>query len=54
MSVYCGVATSLNETGSAFSPNIATRRNYAPAATLRLLNCFLGVEPKTKAKKIKI
>ncbi|MCC5661404.1 S-layer homology domain-containing protein [Nostoc sp. XA010] len=43
MSAYCGVATPLNETGNAFSPNLGTRRNYAAAATLRLLNCLLGV-----------
>ncbi|MDZ7950727.1 S-layer homology domain-containing protein [Nostoc sp. DedQUE09] len=40
MSVYCGVATPVNETGNAFSPNLGTRRNYAAAATLRLLNCL--------------
>ncbi|MCC5653222.1 S-layer homology domain-containing protein [Nostoc sp. XA013] len=40
MSVYCGVATPLNEAGDAFSPNLGTRRNYAAAATLRLLNCL--------------
>ncbi|OYD98778.1 S-layer homology domain-containing protein [Nostoc sp. 'Peltigera membranacea cyanobiont' 232] len=40
MSVYCGVATPVNETGNAFSPNLGTRRNYAAAATLRMLNCL--------------
>ncbi|MEH2324681.1 MAG: S-layer homology domain-containing protein [Nostoc sp.] len=40
MSVYCGVATPVNETGNAFSPNLGTQRNYAAAATLRLLNCL--------------
>ena len=43
MSVYCGVATPLNEAGNAFSSNLGTRRNYAAAATLRILNCLLGV-----------
>jgi hypothetical protein len=40
MSAYCGVASPLNETGNAFFPNLGTRRNYAAAATLRMLNCF--------------
>lgn len=40
MSAYCGVASPLNETGNAFSPNLAAKRNYAAAATLRMLNCF--------------
>jgi hypothetical protein len=40
MSAYCGVASPLNETGNAFSPNLAARRNYAAAATLRMLNCI--------------
>ncbi len=39
MSSYCKVASPLNETGSAFSPDSQTRRNYAAAATLRMLNC---------------
>ncbi|MEH2383388.1 MAG: hypothetical protein V7K27_31620 [Nostoc sp.] len=43
MSVYYGVTTPVNETENAFSPNLRTRRNYAAAATLRLLNCLLGV-----------
>ncbi|WP_375514344.1 S-layer homology domain-containing protein [uncultured Nostoc sp.] len=43
MSAYCGVATPVNETGNAFSPNLGTRRNYAAAATLRMLNCLRGV-----------
>lgn len=43
MSAYCGVASPLNETGNAFSPNLAAKRNYAAAATLRMLNCFKGL-----------
>ncbi|MGH2413007.1 MAG: DUF3747 domain-containing protein [Microcystaceae cyanobacterium] len=40
MSAYCGVASPLNETGSAFAPNTPALRNYAAAATLRTLNCI--------------
>lgn len=39
MSSYCRVASPLNETGTAFYPNSQARRNYAAAATLRMLNC---------------
>ncbi|MGK7873081.1 MAG: DUF3747 domain-containing protein [Xenococcaceae cyanobacterium] len=39
MSSYCEVASPLNETGNAFSPDTPSRRNYAAAATLRMLNC---------------
>ncbi|AFZ20804.1 DUF3747 domain-containing protein [Allocoleopsis franciscana] len=39
MSSYCGVASPVNETGSLFAPDTQTRRNYAAAATLRMLNC---------------
>ena len=39
MSTYCGVASPLNETGRNFAPNQAARRNYATAATLRMLRC---------------
>lgn len=39
MSSYCGVASPLNEQGSAFTPNQSAQRNYAAAATLRTLNC---------------
>lgn len=42
MSTYCGVASPLNETGNAFSPDSAALRNYAAAATLRMLNCVAG------------
>ncbi|MBD1892763.1 DUF3747 domain-containing protein [Coleofasciculus sp. FACHB-SPT9] len=39
MSSYCNVASPVNEVGSKFEPNSPTRRNYAAAATLRMLNC---------------
>lgn len=39
MSSYCRVASPVNETGSAFSPDAQARRNYATAATLRMFNC---------------
>lgn len=39
MSAYCGVASPLNETGTTFVPNDPALRNYAAAATLRMLNC---------------
>ena len=42
MSSYCGVASPLNEVGSNFFPNDSTLRNYAAAATLRMLNCVSG------------
>jgi N-acetylmuramoyl-L-alanine amidase len=40
MSSYCGVASPLNEAGTAFTPNDPALRNYAAAATLRTLNCL--------------
>lgn len=40
MSAYCGVASPVNETGTAFTPNAPALRNYAAAATLRTLNCL--------------
>ncbi|NET09445.1 MAG: S-layer homology domain-containing protein, partial [Symploca sp. SIO2B6] len=40
MSSYCGVASPLNETGSNFYPDSTAKRNYAAAATLRMLNCI--------------
>ncbi|HIK08904.1 MAG TPA: DUF3747 domain-containing protein [Oscillatoriaceae cyanobacterium M33_DOE_052] len=40
MSGYCKVASPLNEVGSAFFPNSSARRNYAAAATLRMINCI--------------
>jgi len=39
MSAYCRVASPLNERGSVFSPNSQAQRNYAAAATVRMLNC---------------
>ena len=39
MSGYCGVATPLNERGSAFSPNSQSLRNYTAAAIERLFDC---------------
>lgn len=39
MSGYCDVASPLNERGTAFYPNTAAQRNYAAAATLRMLKC---------------
>jgi N-acetylmuramoyl-L-alanine amidase len=39
MSAYCSVASSLNETGSRFAPDDSAKRNYAAAATLRMLKC---------------
>lgn len=40
MSTFCNVATPLNERGTEFSPDRAAQRNYAAAATLRMLNCI--------------
>ena len=39
MSGYCRVASPVNEVGTVFAPNNATQRNYAAAATLRMINC---------------
>ncbi len=39
MSSYCEVASPLNEVGTRFYPDSAAQRNYAAAATLRMLNC---------------
>ncbi|MBD2101394.1 DUF3747 domain-containing protein [Leptolyngbya sp. FACHB-261] len=39
MSSYCRVASPLNEVGTNFAPDSAAKRNYAAAATLRMLNC---------------
>jgi hypothetical protein len=39
MSGYCRVASPLNEEGSDFVPELPAQRNYAAAATLRMLNC---------------
>ncbi|HHP7244144.1 MAG TPA: DUF3747 domain-containing protein, partial [Elainellaceae cyanobacterium] len=40
MSAYCGVASPHNEQGSNFLPNQSAQRNYAAAATLRLVRCL--------------
>lgn len=42
MSSYCGVASPLNEVGTNFRPDTPALRNYAAAATLRMLNCVKG------------
>jgi hypothetical protein len=39
MSTFCNVATPLNERGTSFAPDRAAQRNYATAATLRMLSC---------------
>lgn len=39
LSGYCGIATPLNETGTAFYPNQSAQRDYAAAAIVRLLDC---------------
>ncbi|MEM7773585.1 MAG: DUF3747 domain-containing protein [Cyanobacteria bacterium P01_A01_bin.37] len=44
MSSYCSAASPLNEVGTNFYPNNAALRNYAAAATLRMLNCVSGDE----------
>jgi hypothetical protein len=48
MSGYCGVASPVNETGTAFNPNGQALRNYAAAATLRMYNCLSGQQPQTQ------
>ncbi len=45
MSTYCGVASPLNEQGNNFAPDSAAQRNYAAAATLRMLNCVNSQTP---------
>ncbi|MBD2463857.1 DUF3747 domain-containing protein [Oscillatoria sp. FACHB-1407] len=45
LSGYCGVASPVNETGTTFAPNSPALRNYAAAATLRVLNCVRGQQP---------
>ncbi|AFZ44892.1 S-layer domain-containing protein [Halothece sp. PCC 7418] len=44
MSAYCGVASPLNEVGTNFAPDQAAKRNYAAAATVRMLDCVKGTE----------
>jgi N-acetylmuramoyl-L-alanine amidase len=48
MATYCGVASPLNERGSNFAPDSAAQRNYAAAATLRMLNCAKGQPAPTQ------
>jgi hypothetical protein len=43
MSSYCRVASPLNEKGTNFAPNQSGLRNYAAAATLRMLDCVKPV-----------
>ncbi|MEM9907237.1 MAG: DUF3747 domain-containing protein [Cyanobacteria bacterium P01_D01_bin.44] len=38
-SAYCGIATPLNETGTAFAPNSSALRNYAATAVVRMIDC---------------
>jgi len=47
MSAYCGVASPLNETGTNFAPDQPAQRNYAAAATVRMLDCVKGTEALT-------
>lgn len=42
MSAACGIASPLNEQGDEFAPNEPAQRNYAAAATVRMLNCLEG------------
>lgn len=39
MAGYCGVATPLNESGTNFAPEMDALRDYAAAATVRLVDC---------------
>ncbi|MBP0012594.1 MAG: DUF3747 domain-containing protein [Roseofilum sp. SBFL] len=50
MSTYCSVASPLNESGNQFMPNDNARRNYAAAATLRMLNCVKSDIPTASAQ----
>jgi N-acetylmuramoyl-L-alanine amidase len=51
MSSFCGVASPLNETGTSFAPDTAAQRNYAAAATLRMLTCVGGATAQTGASR---
>lgn len=51
MSSFCGVASPLNETGTAFAPDTAAQRNYAAAATLRMLTCVSGATGQAGASR---
>lgn len=48
MSTFCNVATPVNERGNTFSPDSAAQRNYAAAATLRMLNCVNTSQTATR------
>ncbi|MEA5462163.1 DUF3747 domain-containing protein [Leptothoe sp. PORK10 BA2] len=39
LSAYCGIATPVNESGSAFVPNSDALRNYSATAVVRLVDC---------------
>ena len=39
LSAYCGIATPVNEQGTAFAPGSDALRNYAAAAVVRLVDC---------------
>lgn len=52
MSSYCGVASPLNEVGNRFHPNDSAKRNYAAAATLRMLNCVKGTEAPQSGEEV--
>ncbi|MBD3883372.1 DUF3747 domain-containing protein [Phormidium tenue FACHB-886] len=51
MSSFCGVASPLNETGTSFVPDAAAQRNYAAAATLRMLTCVGGTTEQAGASR---
>lgn len=51
MSAYCQVASPLNETGNAFAPNEPAFRNYAAAATLRMLSCVNSVNAQAQPQQ---
>ncbi|PSO46790.1 MAG: S-layer protein [Cyanobacteria bacterium SW_9_44_58] len=48
MSSYCAVASPLGETGRNFAPDQPAQRNYAAAATVRMLDCVKGKETLTQ------
>lgn len=52
MSSYCGVASPLNEMGTSFRPDNQALRNYAAAATLRMLNCVKGEDVPQSANEL--
>ena len=39
LSAYCGIASPVNESGTAFAPNTDALRNYAATAVVRLVDC---------------